>query len=333
MKIAPLHELKADKRYVIFSMAFSFIYAYVLAGLPIDGFIDRDNYLNYVANSGLIFFGNLSQGLFSFLLNEPIWLFINMILNFLFEPEFSLRVIIFTSSFVFSFYMLRAKRGDVFYVIFAIIICLLPQVMKNYVIHLRQGVAIAFVAFMMFSATGLARRIYIVIAPLVHSSYFFLLPNIFISWIVKDKLKFRRNSFSSFLIYFLIACFIVLVFVNALSFTSARQVETLEQVSGESRSGMAFLFWAIVFYLFISSGDDFRRNNFFSIVSIAIYLMLYFFFDPIARVFESSLPFIFFSGYELKSKRRWVFFSMVFFLFCFQWLLPLLSGGDVFRLL
>ena len=333
MKIIPLHELKAEKKYLFLSLAFSLTYAYILAGLPIDGFIDRDNYLNYVANSGLIFFGNLSQGLFSFLLNEPIWLFINMVLNFLFDPEFALRIIIFTSSFAFSFYMLRARRGDLFYVFFAIVICLLPQVMKNYVIHLRQGVAIAFVAFMMFSATGLARRIYIVFAPFVHSSYFFLLPNIFISWIVNEKLKLGKNSFSFFLFYFLIACFIVLVFVNVLSFTSARQVETLEQVSGESRSGMAVLFWAVVFYLFVSSGDEFRRNNFFSIASIAIYIMLYFFFDPIARVFESSLPFIFFSGYELKSKRRWVFFSMVFVLFCFQWLIPLMSGGDVFRLL
>lgn len=333
MKIIPSHESTIGKKYILFSLVFSFFYAYILAGLPIDGFVDRDNYLNYVSNSGLIFFGNLSQGLLDFLLNEPIWLIINMVLGFLFDPEFALRVIIFISAFVFSFHMLRARRGDLFYIFFAIVICLLPQVMKNYVVHLRQGVAIAFVAFMMYSSTGLARRTYIILAPFVHSSYFFLLPNIFISWIAKEKLKFRKNSFLFFLGYFLIACFIVLVFVNVLSFTSARQVETLEQVSGDRRSGVAVLFWAIIFYLFASSGDEFRRNNFFSISSIAVYIMLYFFFDPIARVFESALPFILFSGYELKSKKRWVFFLLIFVLFFFQWLFPLLTGGEVFRIL
>jgi hypothetical protein len=53
--------------------------------------------------------------------------------------------------------------------------------------------------------------------------------------------------------------------------------------------------------------------------------------NPVARIFESALPFVLVAGYQLAKSKRYLFFLMFGILFVYQWLVPLLVGSDVFR--
>lgn len=319
-----------ERRYLAISIVFSLIYSLFLAGLPINEFVDRDNYINYVTNSISLAETYLSNGVVYLLSNEPLWLLINIGVGALFAPDTALRIIIFSSALFFSFFILQSGRGNFCFIVFAIMICLLPQVMKNYVVHLRQGVAIAVaaVAFTYFSSK--VQRTAIATTPFIHASFFFLLPNFLLSWVAaKNKIFTREFTFWGCLI---LSCLLMLSSLFLLSFVEARQISEYQEAISEPRSGMAFLFWSAVLLIFIFDNICFRTKHLFSIAAIANYLVMYFLFDPAARIFESALPFVLLSGYQLEGRKRIAFFILFVLIFIYQWLAPLLVGDNVFRL-
>jgi hypothetical protein len=81
----------------------------------------------------------------------------------------------------------------------------------------------------------------------------------------------------------------------------------------------------------MSNNRKFKVTHFFSIASILGYITLYFSFSPVARVFESAMPIVLISGYDLR-RGRLLFFCLLGALFVFQWLGPVMTGGEVFRL-
>jgi len=87
----------------------SFVYAYALQSLPLLEYKDRINYLNYASYSDVIFFMYLNRGLPVLIPNEPVWLLTNIVLSLIFTPETSLRIIIFSSAFIFFLYFYKDK--------------------------------------------------------------------------------------------------------------------------------------------------------------------------------------------------------------------------------
>src|SRR5690606_18668502 len=83
------------------------LYASFLTSLPLSGFKDRISYLRYARTSFETLQKYLDQGITSTLTNEPIWLLLNSILSLQFPPESTVRIIIFLSSFGFSYIFLR----------------------------------------------------------------------------------------------------------------------------------------------------------------------------------------------------------------------------------
>lgn len=319
----------SERTYLVLAIAFSISYALVLAELPIDKFIDRDNYLNYTSFSLLMLEHHLSSGFFTLLQNEPVWLLINIFLGFVAGEVTALKIIIFSSSLVFSFSIIRIGKADPKFLIFAIFICLFPQVLKNYIIHLRQGVAIALCMYALTSNSVLGRRIGILIAPFIHSSYFFLLQNFVLTWYLKKKKSYSKKR--AFWIFLIITSALAILLVLFLGVSEARQSELYKE-GIEPRTGLAFLFWLIILVIFLVDGSTFRERNFFSIAALVSYLMLYFFFDPIARIFESALPLVLVAGYQLSKYKRRLFLIMFAVLFIYQWLAPVVAGAEVFRL-
>ena len=124
----------------MFFLLVAFVYASLLCSFPMDGLADRDNYLEMARVSPLIIARHFGQGVQALLANEPVWLAINSALGLIWGDEVVVRIIIFFSAFIVSYLLLVNNPKNFFWLLLLLIF---PQVMKNFVIHLRQGLAIA----------------------------------------------------------------------------------------------------------------------------------------------------------------------------------------------
>jgi hypothetical protein len=319
----------ARRIYGVLALVFSVGYAFFLASLPIDGFVDRDNYFNYITDASLLLDTKLESGIATLLQNEPVWLLVNLFLGRFLGEHDALRVLIFFSAWLFSQSILRISKDDPTFFILAVVVCLLPQVLKNYVIHLRQGLAIAVLMFTLTSSSLIVRRIGNILAPLIHTSFLFVFINYMLAWLANKYSGTSRTHL--YLAMLFAACLFNVSLIFLVGYSDARQITENASLDFEARSGMAFLFWLVVLIIFLWDGVDFGIRYFFAVASIAGYLLLYFVFSPIARIFESAMPFVLVTGYGLQSSRRQLFYVMLGLLFLYQWLSPVLAGQPVFR--
>ncbi|WP_439888866.1 hypothetical protein ACSX1C_07205 [Pseudomonas sp. MBLB4123] len=296
--------------YWAFSFAFSIVYAAVLSGLQVDAFVDRDNYLVYAEYSSDILERYVGEGALSVIFNEPVWLFINIFLSFFFFPDVVLRVIIFFSSFFTCIYILRFKV-EYFFVL--LVFLLLPQILKNNIIHLRQGLAITFFLMGWFSSRSGLRWTFMGLSSLIHASFLFLVLLFFLNQLFTI---FRYSTGLRVLLISLLSVTIGGAGMWLARVLGARQGEGAQYFSV---SGLGFIFWLAVAVLFFSQGRQFLRANAFAFSILLFYLITYFFLPVTARIFESGMILVLLAGLSLDSYRKVCFFSAVFFYFCVQW--------------
>ena len=86
---------------------FSVLLGSFFASLPIDAFYDRINYLGYAEESIIIFFRYFEGGVLKAVFNEPLWLGFNIFFSSWLTPGDTLRVIIFFSSFISAYLVLK----------------------------------------------------------------------------------------------------------------------------------------------------------------------------------------------------------------------------------
>lgn len=281
--------------------------------IPIDSVMDRDNYLNMAefgwSQTTLIYY--FTEGVFNFVTNEPLWLIINSILSFVLNSSQGVvKFIILFSSFFSAFLLLKNNRK---YIWFVILLLLLPTIMKNYVIHLRQGLAVTFFIIGFYSNRRLYKNIFLGCTPLIHSSFFIVL----ILFLLLSYLKNKQISLMIQIIFVVI--FSLLIAFGSLSFASllgARQGGDYQDLQ-IIKSGVAFVFWFFIFILFANEGRTFITNNMFAFSSIILYLITYFFSPITARIFESSIIFVLLSGFYLKYFRQKIFLLLLFLNFIY----------------
>lgn len=317
----------ANPRFLINSLSYKlamfFIavaYAYILTIQPVDLFVDRNNYLSYALNSGEIFNRYLTQGWLSFFFNEPLWLGVNIFLKSLFSPESTLRIIIFFSSFVTAYLALQHKPRW-FFIIFLILF--LPQVLKNNIIHLRQGLAIAIFLCGWFSTRKNIRYAFFIFACLIHASFFII---VFLMLLNHFLIRFRLGFELRTAAIFFGGIFVGFLGLWLAGFLGARQAN--EYVDGAAEvSGLAFIFWTVIAGLYVLQGKSFLRKNSLQFSLIIFYLSTYFLLPVTARVFESGLILILISLLGLTSHRKHAFFLAFSFYFIFQWIPRLVLPG------
>lgn len=287
----------------------SFVYAMLFVSFPMDGVVDRDNYLNMAAASPLILAGFVGQGLLPSLTNEPVWLLTNIFLNLFFAPENAVRIIIFFSAFTCSFVVLKHNPKAFIFLLF---VFFAPQVVKNFISHLRQGMAIAVFMLAWYCWKPRLRVILFLLTPLIHSSFFIVLSIFVICWLVK-KLRFALDL--SFIVYSAIGIMLGLGISVISSMLGARQSGDLLNSYAAGGSGIGFLFWGIILLIFLLQGRYFAQQHGFSIAMVLFYLTVYFV-SPIAgRVFESTMLVVVLSIWALTNWRKmsamllYVFFS------------------------
>lgn len=273
---------KISLRYKTLCLIVASLYAALLCLFPMEGVLDRVNYLEMARVSPLIIARFLGQGLHSLFANEPVWLGINAVLGLLLEDVVVVRIIIFSSAALLSYVLLVNNPRN--FLLVAIIL-IFPQVMKNYVIHLRQGVAIA-----CFMAGWLSQRkrnkwFFLGLSPLIHSSFFIILAIVIGSWVLR---KLRIAPDLKLLIFGAGSLAVALFAVQLSAAIGARQAETT-MVMRESTSGVGFLFWSTILLLMLFQGRQFLHQHTVALGVLIFYLAAYFFTPIAGRVFESGI--------------------------------------------
>lgn len=317
-------------------ICFSLLFGFILANLAIDGFVDRDNYLNYLSTGVAIELAqaNSSSSYYSIVFNEPLWLLISGGLALNFNAEISLRILIFFSSVMFFIGITRqfSTHQKMDWLILFLLIILSPQILKNYIIHLRQGLAISVFLILIprYARPGLLGTYPLAVAALIHSSFFILFA-VSGLLVILAKLKFSLQ-----LRILVVTCgltIVALLYNQVTGFLELRQAS--EDLLADKGSGAGFGFWLIILsFLAISEYQirSFGNNKWleFSVCSILLYLILYFVSPRSSRIFESSLPIIIIALVAIKSKFGVLIKIMLLLQFLYLWF-PALVGKQVFR--
>lgn len=289
------------------------LFSFFLSSFPVDAFYDRVNYLSYAENSNIVFTRYYSSGILRVLFNEPVWLQINILLGSFLSKENVVRVIIFLSTFITSFLILK---NNFRYFPLVILIILLPQVIKNNIVHLRQGLALSFFLIGWYASSERVKLLFLLLSPFIHSSFFFVITVFFITKTLENyKLSSGIKSIAIISFSFILSALIPFI-STALN---ARQAESYNYI-GTTGSGIAFFFWATILVIFLCNGKYFLKNKSFEVGMLIFYLATYFFLPTSARIFENAILLVLIAGLYLEKWRKNVFLTLFlcYFLYLYQ---------------
>lgn len=290
--------------YVAIVFIVALAYGAILASLPLEAFKDRDNYLAYATWSGDLLTRYWSTSPLVAFANEPIWLVINDWLASVLSPENTVRAIIFVPATMLAWVVLREQPR---HFVWLLLFLFLPQVVKNHVIHLRQGVAIAIFLCGWFTRRPALRYLLLATTPLIHAAFFIVLGLLALTqfgrWI-----RLSGHLRTSLALGAGVAAVIGLA--QAASVLGARQASTYAFTASEI-SGLGFFFWFSVLVVMCMQGRSFIREHAFELATIVFYLCTYFFIEVSARIFESTLMLVLLAGLHLTHWRRAAFLALV----------------------
>lgn len=291
IKVWPIPSVFTRNRHILLSLCYSIF----LTGISNNDFMDRENYLNYTIDAARIYERFSSDGVIAIIANEPLWLAINFILSIFFNSEESIAIIIFISSFCVSFFALRRINNKIVLVVF---ILFLPQIIKNHIIHLRQGMGIA-VFLLGYGINGGRANTVRYISPLIHASLFFI---IIIDLINKIAEKTKSTSLQKTIIVSLPCLFMSLFLGAGAMLVGARQAGEYNLASVEG-SGAGFILWSIILMILLNNNKRNGPNERLSIGFIVFYLSSYYINAVSARIFESSLLLVVLCIFMLRGYR------------------------------
>ncbi|MBL8252238.1 MAG: hypothetical protein JNJ76_01370 [Candidatus Competibacter sp.] len=299
--------------YQLLALTLAVVYGGVLAGLPLDEFKDRASYLIYAEHSWEIFERYWGVSPLVGLVNEPLWLLINIGLAAVLPPEAVLRTIIFVPATLVAWLVLRQNPRQFGWLL---LFLMLPQVVKNHIIHLRQGLAIAvFLAGWLASRQSLRWTLFAA-TPFIHASFFFVL----FLWVMVKSMRLLRLAADLRTLLVAGAAIGVGGSYWLVDVLGARQAE-LYTASATDLSGLGFAFWALVLIVMFLQGREFLRQYVFEISTIVFFLGTYFFSPVTGRIFESTLLLVLLSGLRLTGWRYLAFIWLFVVYIVQQWLM------------
>lgn len=316
VKVASLPLGSNSQYYHIFVFLIAVVYGAFFSLLPLDLFNDRHNYLNYAENSLLIFERYELWGLIPLLANEPLWLLTNAGLANWFPPEAVLRYIIFLPATLVAWMVMTRNPKQFLWLLFFL---LFPAVLKNHIIHLRQGLAVAVFLIGWFTKKPSLRLAIIATTPFIHASFLFILGILVLS---RSMTYFRLGPDLRTGIVTSLSVGMGLVFAWLVSLVGARQGE-YNDFSVTHVSGLGFFFWLIILCIWLLQGRNFLRKYAFESGIIILYLGTYWLLNVTARIFESGLLLVLLASLNLTGWRRQAFLAAFMALFAMQWLICL----------
>lgn len=288
----------------LFFLCIALTYGFVVSQLPDVHFKDFRSYLSYADSSWFIALNNADDGLLKFLINEPIWLLMNAGLGLFLHPEIVVRLIIFFGASSVAWLILRHYPQ---HFIWLILFLFLPQVIKNYLIHLRQGAAIAVFLWGWFAVNRFSRWLFMGLTPFIHASFFFILALFALTFILRF-IRFGSDIKTLAYVAVGITCGLGLGVLAQL--LDARQAEVYSFERAEV-SGLGFVLWAMILGVMLSAEKKWLWEHAFESGLVTFYLVTYWLIEVAGRIFESGVIIVLLAGLTLKGWRRQVFLYIV----------------------
>ena len=317
-RVLAIHSVQGIKKqspsilYIILIIFTSLFYAGILTSIPVDVFMDRDNYIIYAKSYDVIFHRYHDSGLISILFNEPLWLLYNWFLSFFFIPEDTVRFTVFISAFITAYYTLKVKPSNF---ILLVLFLLYPQVLIKYTVHLRQGLAVAIFLIGYYSYNKANKTLFILLTPFIHLSFVFVL---FIYSLIIVMRKMKIDVYLVLMSIFIIGLSISYLLPIIAKISGARQADEY-MFDMTNVSGFGFLFWAAILMVFLCQSRKFIEKNIFPISAMIFYLSTYFFIEVTGRIFESMLVIVLLSAVQLSNWRYIAFLSLFISLFLYSY--------------
>jgi len=286
--------------------------------------MDRENYLEYARSSLVILARNFSISPLVGMMNEPIWLLVNAASGLVLGPEHTVRAIIFLSGTTVAYLVLRAMPRQWPWLL---VFLLTPQVLKNHITHLRQGLGVACFLFGWFGISRSRRWIFMGLAPFIHASFFFVLT---LHAINRVLMRLKLGGDVRTLAFVGVALGMGVGLGSIASLLGARQASTYD-FTADDVSGAAFVFWAFVSALLLTEHKRILQEHSLAIAGTLFYLGTYFLIEVTARVFESIFILVLLAGLSLSGGRRLLFIvCMLSWGIVLQWMVRLTQEGSAF---
>ena len=304
-----MKSITSNFKVIVLSLSLSLCYSLLLAYNPIphEAFSDRENYLNYVRYGSALIDIGVSEGIKSFIFNEPIWLVINSYLSTILRPEEAVRLIIFTNAMITSFIVISSKSKNY---LLKILILIFPAVVGLQIGALRQGLASAIFLLAWAVNKKSIRIILFSFTPFIHSSFFIVLLLLASSDIINHAKNLSTTI--KIIIYILLSLFVLMAISFLGAFSGARQLNLYEDAT-INVSGMSFLYWIAILILFIYQGKAFFIDKRFELTTILFYLTTYFLIWLSGRIFECTIVLVLLAGLNLRKKQ--ILFNVLILLF------------------
>jgi hypothetical protein len=299
----PLHKLVIEGTKSLFFLCVAVTYGFVLSQLPDVHFKDFNNYLVYAESSWIIALRYADGGILRILSNEPVWLLMNAGLGLFFDPDTVVRTIIFVGATSIAWLILSHYPKHFFWLI---LFLFLPQIIKNYLIHLRQGAAIAVFLWGWFAVHRSARWLILGLTPFIHASFFFILALLALTWLLRS-IRFAPDL--KIIAYMSMAIAVGLSLGMLAELAGARQSGSYA-FERPDVSGMGFLMWAMVFGVILTAGKTWLSQHAFETGILIFYLGTYWLIEVTARIFESGLIVLLLAGLSLPGWRRHAFLGI-----------------------
>lgn len=294
------------------TLVIAFLYGAILSQIPNENFFDFGNYLIYAEDPWAAFLANWRINPIFALANEPVWLWLNAVLASVLEPEGVVRTIIFLSA---STVALRILRFNAKLLPLLFLLLFMPMVVKNFLIHIRQGAAIAVFLLGWFATRPKWRLPVMALAPFIHTSFVFVFLLLGLSWAAR-RLRLGPDLRTMAFAGTGVAVGAGLGWLAAL--VGARQAEEYSFGMTEI-SGFGFVLWAVIFTLMCLEGRKYLRKYTFETSIILFYLGTYFLIEVTARIFESGAVLVFLAVFSMTGWRRGAALLVVGAVALMQW--------------
>lgn len=271
--------------------------------------IDIVNYLNYATLSLKHLINNINNGLLQVIINEPIFLLINIVLNMIFSAEGVIIFIVIISVSLYYYSFGKLNNWNIYMIISTI---LLSQINVNFTTHIRQGLALSIYLFSFTKENKYKRFVLKLLACFTHTSLLFLflfeIIEVILNWLKIRSFKIYKNIIISFILTMILVSIPLIATI-----IGDRRGQSYSLFFNISIGG-GWIFWFLfgILYLKYNKTQKFYKLNVYGII---FYLVGYLIFQASARVFENIIPFIICDICNNKNK-NYKYISMLLLL-CF----------------
>tara|TARA_R110001583_G_scaffold14763_2_gene61567 strand:+ start:591 stop:1586 length:996 start_codon:yes stop_codon:yes gene_type:complete len=282
--------LSASNTKIVIYLFFSAFFAFLLTLLPNEYFRDRENYIVYAIDS-LNIMGRYDG--IALVTNEPIFLLLNTILSFFFEPNAVPLVFVFFIAFTISYFVFIRSKNILFVFLGFLAITLIPQSFHMLLIVLRQAFAaslLMWVAYYFWQSRLFLPLVFCL--GFIHSSNF-----IVFAFFVIDKLFsifISKNINARILFIIFVSGFISFMIMPLAEVLALRQATEYDNAKSGGGGGNFILYTIFLSIVLTQNKQRFVDDGLYviAVLGIAIYLGMYFLSPFAGRLITTFIPFI-----------------------------------------